>query len=72
MRARIVFVLLVLAIALIAVPTGSSYGVEHANPNAVANCEANIDKQFDRGLTGHGGKKDGVPSPTNCDHFFNG
>ena len=72
MRAHIVFVLLVIAIALIAAPVGSSYSDDHPNARAQENCEANIAKQIDRELAANGGTKDGLPAPTNCDHFFNG
>lgn len=72
MRARIVLVLLVIAVALIAIPTGSSYGEAHPNAQAQANCGANIAKQIDRELSANGGVKDGELGPTNCDHFFHG
>lgn len=72
MRARIVLVLLVIAVALIAIPVGSSYSADHPNARAQANCEANIAKQIDQGLFANGGTKDGLLGPTNCDHFFNG
>jgi hypothetical protein len=72
MRARIVFVLLVLAAGLILVPTGSPYSADHPNTQAQSNCEANIARQIDLGLAANGGDKDGLLAPTNCDHFFNG
>jgi hypothetical protein len=26
---------------------------------------------IEKGISAGGGKKEGVPAPTNCDHFFN-
>ena len=72
MRARILLVALVVAVGLIVIPVGSSYSVDHANEQAQANCEANVAKQLERGLSANGGVKDGLLGATNCDHFFNG
>jgi hypothetical protein len=44
---------------------------DHRNPRAAANCSANIGKQTEKGIAAGGGKKEGIPAPTNCDHFFN-
>jgi hypothetical protein len=44
---------------------------DHRNPRAAANCGANISKQYEKGIVAGGGKKAGIPAPTNCDHFFN-
>jgi hypothetical protein len=70
MRKRITLVLMTAAVALVAVPAASPYGGPNPNPRAVENCEANIDKQTVNGVAAGGGKKEGVPAPTNCDHFF--
>ena len=72
MLARITLVLMTAAVALVAVPAASPYGGPDPNPNAVENCLRNIDKQVANGIAAGGGKKAGVPAPTNCDHFFNG
>jgi hypothetical protein len=56
--------------ALIVVPSASPFGGPEPNPNAVTNCEANIAKQTASGITAGGGSKEGIPAPTNCDHFF--
>ncbi len=37
---------------------------------AQANCFRNIEKQFEKGVAAGGGPKEGIPAPTNCDHFF--
>ena len=72
MRSRIVLVLLVVALALVAVPTASPFSEGHSNQSAVENCLANIAKQTDKGVSAGGGKKEGIPAPTNCDHFYSG
>jgi hypothetical protein len=69
-RARLIAVVVVLA-GLASAPLASAYGESHPNPQAVANCEANVAKQFDAGVAAGGGKKEGIPAPTNCDHLFN-
>jgi hypothetical protein len=37
---------------------------------AVGNCGRNIDNQTAQETTAGGGPKEGIPAPTNCDHFF--
>jgi len=69
-RARLVAAVLVLA-GLASAPLASAYGESHPNAQAVENCQANIAKQIDGGIAAGGGKKEGIPAPTNCDHLFN-
>ena len=70
--ARLVTAGLVAALGLVAAPVASAYGESHPNSQAVENCEANIAKQVERGVAAGGGKKEGIPAPTNCDHLFSG
>ena len=50
---------------------GGNSGSAPGQANAIANCFDNIAKQTDKGVSAGGGPKEGVPAPTNCDHFFN-
>jgi hypothetical protein len=36
----------------------------------VDGCPKAIEKQTEKGVEAGGGPKEGVPAPTNCDHFF--
>jgi hypothetical protein len=38
--------------------------------NAITKCTNTIDRQTAKGVSAGGGPKQGVPAPTNCDHFF--
>lgn len=77
-------ILWVLAVGAIMLLSSVSYAFAYANPgnngnagnapgqtNAQANCEQNIGKQIEKGVSAGGGPKEGVPAPTNCDHYFN-
>ena len=37
---------------------------------AMENCAATVDKQTEKDISAGGGSKEGIPAPTNCDHFF--
>jgi hypothetical protein len=53
--------------------TATAFGPEHPNARAVENCDANVAKQFEQGLTGGNGAKSGISdplAPTNCNKFF--
>jgi uncharacterized membrane protein len=54
--------------------SATAYSPEHPNATAVEKCEANVAKQFDKGLSGGNGAKSGSPgpffAPTNCNRFF--
>jgi hypothetical protein len=54
--------------------SAAAYSPEHPNATAVEKCEANVAKQFDKGLSGGNGAKSGLPgpffAPTNCNKFF--
>ena len=52
--------------------TATAYDPDHPNAHAVANCDANVSKQFELGLTGGNGAKSGFDplAPTNCNKFF--
>ena len=52
--------------------SATAYNPEHPNPAAVENCDANVAKQFDKGLSGGNGAKSGFSplAPTNCNKFF--
>jgi hypothetical protein len=65
------------ALALTAgVSTATAFSLEHPNAQAVENCDANVAKQFELGLTGGNGAKSdifeqlGELAPTNCNKFF--
>ena len=65
------------AAAALTVTAGASsaaaYSPGHPNPTAVANCGANVLKQFDKELSGGNGAKSGIVgpfAPTNCNKFF--
>jgi hypothetical protein len=72
------------AAVLLAFSLGTPAAFAIANPNnngngsnapgqarADENCGNVIDKQTAMGVSAGGGPKQGVPAPTNCDHFFN-
>jgi hypothetical protein len=53
--------------------TATAFSPEHPNARAVENCDANVAKQFELGLTGGNGAKSGISdpmAPTNCNKFF--
>ena len=54
--------------------SAAAYSPEHPNTTAVEKCDANVAKQFDKGLSGGNGAKSGGPgpffAPTNCNKFF--
>jgi hypothetical protein len=54
--------------------SAAAYSPEHPNTTAVENCDANVAKQFDKGLSGGNGAKSDTPgpffAPTNCNKFF--
>ena len=53
--------------------TAAAFDPDHPNARAVANCDANVAKQFELGLSGGNGAKSGVSdplAPTNCNKFF--
>ena len=66
------------AAAALALSAGASsaaaYSLEHPNTTAVENCDANVAKQADKGLSEGNGAKPGRPgeffAPTNCNKFF--
>ena len=61
------------ALTLTAGASGAAaYSPEHPNPTAVENCDANVVKQFDLGLSGGNGESGvlGPLAPTNCNKFF--
>ena len=62
------------ALTLAGASSAAAYSLEHPNPTAVANCQANFEKQADKDLSGGNGAKPGRPSeffaPTNCNKFF--
>jgi hypothetical protein len=43
---------------------------EFPTEQAGENCGATIDRQTEMDVSAGGGPKEGVPAPTNCDHFF--
>lgn len=59
--------LLVVVFGVLAV-LGTSAPAAFADPGA--NCGAVIAKQYANGVAAGGGPKEGIPAPTNCDHFF--
>jgi hypothetical protein len=75
-RARFFAVVAATALALTAgASTATAFAPEHPNARAVENCDANVAKQFELGLTGGNGAKAGVSdplplAPTNCNKFF--
>jgi hypothetical protein len=46
------------------------FGGPNPPPQAKTACGDNIDKQTANEVTAGGGPKEGIPAPTNCDHFF--
>ena len=48
------------------IPPPGQFPTEQAEEN----CGATIDRQTAGGVAAGGGPKEGVPAPTNCDHFF--
>jgi hypothetical protein len=54
--------------------SATAYNREHPNPTSVENCDANVAKQFDKGLSGGNGAKSDRPgpdfAPANCNKFF--
>ena len=52
--------------------SAAAYNLEHPNPIAVENCQANVAKQFELELSGGNGAKSGFSplAPTNCNKFF--
>jgi hypothetical protein len=53
--------------------TATAFSPAHPNARAVENCDANVAKQFEKGLTGGNGAKSGISdpmAPTNCNKFF--
>jgi hypothetical protein len=74
---RIITVLAVAALMAVMLVAGAGYAFAFAwhdngkvTPQAEENCDANIDKQSEKGVSAGGGKKEDVPAPTNCDHFY--
>ena len=56
--------------ALAYAPPGSPGEDAPGQERARQNCGENIEKQAEKGVAAGGGKKEGVPAPTNCDKFF--
>jgi hypothetical protein len=68
---------MIIAAAAVTLVTGSSSAWadqppagEFPTPQAQENCGATIDRQTEGDVSAGGGPKEGVPAPTNCDHFF--
>ena len=68
---------IVLATAAVVLLTGSSSAWADQPPagefpteQSEANCGATVDRQTEGDVSAGGGPKEGVPAPTNCDHFF--
>ncbi len=54
-------------------PSALAHGNSHEAPGqekAIEKCNANVDKQNERGLQAGGGPKAQYTGPTNCDHFW--
>ena len=64
--------LVLLIVLATAVALGSALPALAHNPSekAVAACIAAVDRQLARGVEAGGGPKEGIPGPSNCDHFF--
>ncbi len=78
MRPARMTVALALTGGLVVVGAGaaSAAPTKPPNPNAVENCQANILKQNERGVSPGGGPKTDEPAPepvpTNCDLYYGG
>ena len=67
---RLIATLAALATALVLAVPALGYGGPNPPQKATDACGANIEKQTAKGVSAGGGKKQGIPAPTNCDHFF--
>jgi hypothetical protein len=74
---RIIMVLTVAALMAVMLVAGAGYAFAYSfseegnvTEQADENCTANVEKQTESEVAAGGGSKEGVPAPTNCDHFF--